>query len=496
MEIKKNEEENSENEGENNIAVSDSSYLLKSVFEDRPAVIFFQYDSSMLQKKTCRSYEIDWRDNINKKFSIYYKSYKNEPDCIIIPTKINGVKRTKNFFQGNLIWKLMSIEKMSLLIKKLNKYQRYNHFPLTWEIGRKDNLYKNFSKMKEKFPEDYKFCPETFILPEDNDSFRSKIKDDPSSLWIIKPVASSRGRGIRLMSNPDNVPKRCLISNYISNPHLINNKKYDLRLYVVITSFTPLKVYLYDEGLIRFCCEDYNLSKETTHNRFVHLTNYSVNKNSENFDSNVSDKDDFQGSKWSLTALKKFFLQNNMNFDLLLIKIKDIVVKSVISITDESIKVIKKLTKNNNSLFELYGYDILIDSDFNPWLMEINLNPSLNVDTKLDFKIKSMLMSDIFTLIGIIPYKHTNQEKQLINYLDSNKPKNHRIKKYNCASKNYIENVEHDEDLDESCINENALTLFEYRMKDKKKMIESIDEEIYNNDDVPNLINSLDIKGK
>ena len=75
MEIKKNEEdlkENSENEGENNIAVSDSSYLLKSVFEDRPAVIFFQYDSSMLQKKTCRSYEIDWRDNINKKFCLGY----------------------------------------------------------------------------------------------------------------------------------------------------------------------------------------------------------------------------------------------------------------------------------------------------------------------------------------------------------------------------------------------------------------------------------------
>jgi len=353
---------------------------------------------------------------------------------------------------------------MALLIKKLNKYQRYNHFPLTWELGRKDNLYKNFKDFNVLYPDDFKYCPETFILPDDKETFQTTLKTDKSSLWIIKPVASSRGRGIRLMTNPENIPKRCLVSKYIASPHLINNKKYDLRLYVVITSFSPLKVYLYDEGLIRFCCEDYTVSTETKHNRFVHLTNYSVNKNSENFDSNVSVNDDFKGSKWSLTALRKYFEQNNLNFNSLFEKIKDIVIKSVISVADETLKAVKKLTNNNNTLFELYGYDILIDSDFNPWLMEINLNPSLNVDTKLDYKIKSMLISDIFTLIGIVPYKHNNDEKKLINYLDrmdKNKPKNTRIKKYSHASKNYIENIEIDSDVEDNCMNDKAVSLFE-----------------------------------
>ena len=43
-----------------------------------------------------------------------------------------------------------------------------------------------------------------------------------------------------------------LASKYISNPHLINGLKYDLRVYVLVTSFNPLKIYIYNDGLVRF----------------------------------------------------------------------------------------------------------------------------------------------------------------------------------------------------------------------------------------------------
>ena len=49
-----------------------------------------------------------------------------------------------------------------------------------------------------------------------------------------------------------------LASKYISNPHLINGLKYDLRVYVLVTSFNPLKVYMYKDGLVRFATELYN----------------------------------------------------------------------------------------------------------------------------------------------------------------------------------------------------------------------------------------------
>ena len=49
--------------------------------------------------------------------------------------------------------------------------------------------------------------------------------------------------------------KNYLISDYIKDPHLINGLKYDLRIYVLVTSYDPLKIYVYNEGLCRFATE-------------------------------------------------------------------------------------------------------------------------------------------------------------------------------------------------------------------------------------------------
>ena len=55
-----------------------------------------------------------------------------------------------------------------------------------------------------------------------------------------------------------------------------------------------------------------------------------------------------------------------------------------------------------NSCFELFGFDILIDSNLNPWLLEVNLSPSLNCDSPLDQKIKGEMISEIFDMTSII----------------------------------------------------------------------------------------------
>jgi len=59
---------------------------------------------------------------------------------------------------------------------------------------------------------------------------------------------------------------------------LINNKKFDLRVYVCITSINPLRIYIYKEGLVRLATEEYSNNKKILNNPFVHLTNYSINK--------------------------------------------------------------------------------------------------------------------------------------------------------------------------------------------------------------------------
>ena len=62
------------------------------------------------------------------------------------------------------------------------------------------------------------------------------------------------------------------------------------------------------------------------------------------------------------------------------------------------------MQKKNNmktNCFELFGFDILIERDFTPWILEVNLSPSLTADSPLDFAIKAPLIADTFNLVGI-----------------------------------------------------------------------------------------------
>ena len=73
-----------------------------------------------------------------------------------------------------------------------------------------------------------------------------------------------------------------IVSTYISNPLTINGLKFDLRLYVVVTCLHPLRIYIYEDGLVRFATEPYQ-SPEVDQSQFAHLTNYSINKASAKF---------------------------------------------------------------------------------------------------------------------------------------------------------------------------------------------------------------------
>merc|ERR1719228_2007212 len=99
-----------------------------------------------------------------------------------------------------------------------------------------------------------------------------KRKD--SNTWIMKPVGRSQGAGIFLMNKlnqiqqwrpsqgydgnygsekqDDDGPEQYVVQRYVENPMLIGGKKFDLRLFVLVTSYVPLNVYLYREGFCRF----------------------------------------------------------------------------------------------------------------------------------------------------------------------------------------------------------------------------------------------------
>ena len=85
-------------------------------------------------------------------------------------------------------------------------------------------------------------------------------------MWIVKPTNSSRGRGIYIIDDVSevNLEDPSIISKYIADPLLINGHKFDLRIYVAVTSYEPLRVYVFKEGLVRFASEEYSTKDAKT----------------------------------------------------------------------------------------------------------------------------------------------------------------------------------------------------------------------------------------
>jgi tubulin polyglutamylase TTLL5 len=122
--------------------------------------------------------------------------------------------------------------------------------------------------------------------------------------------------------------------------------------------------------------------------------------------------------------------------DLFWSRIYDIIIKSIISGENLIISAIKKTCIHKNSCFELFGYDVLIDSDLKPWLIEVNLSPSLACESPLDITIKSNLIADTLSLVGVRRFdrKMESQNKaknRMKSYMNKGKSMNSRYSNAN-----------------------------------------------------------------
>ena len=336
----------------------------------------------------------------------------------------NGFRETASKEQKDwtIMWSSCALKTSTYV--GLSKYQKVNHFPHSFYITRKDLMYKSISKLREMHgAKHFNFIPKTFILPNEFVYLEAEMEKDKDKLWIAKPSASSQGKGIIVTNKLHEIPNKgasFIVSEYVSNPLLFDGFKFDLRIYVAITSVNPLRIYIYEEGLTRFATSKYSnaLSGNKKHSKFTHLTNYSLNKYNPNFVANTDHSADNVGSKWSLTALKKAFREHGIDDGAIFKKIEDIVIKTILSGENHIFQAVEQYVPFRNNCFELLGFDILIDNMLDPWLLEVNLSPSLNCDSPLDQRIKAQLISDIFTLAGIVPLEQRKAAENA--YLNKN----------------------------------------------------------------------------
>jgi hypothetical protein len=134
------------------------------------------------------------------------------------------------------------------------------------------------------------------------------------------------------------------------------------------------------------------------------LTNYSVNKKNTDFQKNQNEDEENTGSKWSLQALFAYLKSSGTSketLELLMKHIEDLIIKTFICV---EAKLLAKFTSTKPNGFELYGFDVLLDENMHPWLLEVNVFPSIGSSSPMDKKIKTILIADIFQLVF---YEHT-----------------------------------------------------------------------------------------
>ncbi|XP_062123780.1 tubulin polyglutamylase ttll-5 isoform X1 [Drosophila sulfurigaster albostrigata] len=332
---------------------------------------------------------------------ITYKFIQTETKLLRKIFNVHGLTEVQGDSNFNLLWTGVHMKLDTL--RNLALYQRVNHFPRSYELTRKDRLYKNIERMQHlRGMKHFDIVPQSFILPlEIRDLIFAHNKH--RGPWIVKPAASSRGRGIFIVNSPDQIPQdeQVLVSKYIVDPLCIDGHKCDLRVYVLVTSFDPLIIYLYEEGIVRLATVRYDRNADNLWNPCMHLCNYSINKYHSDYIRSSDAQDEDVGHKWTLSALLRHLKLQGCDTHLLMLNIEDLIIKAVLACAQTIISACRMFVPNVNNCFELYGFDILIDNTLKPWLLEVNLSPSMGVDSPLDTKVKACLVTDLLTCVGI-----------------------------------------------------------------------------------------------
>mmetsp|Transcript_24066 Transcript_24066/g.55945 ORF Transcript_24066/g.55945 Transcript_24066/m.55945 type:complete len:753 (-) Transcript_24066:67-2325(-) len=445
--------------------------LLRSAFAGRPPVLFFDYepDCGEAPRQTSRliledDLEVLAFSSLPKMFYFHGVTKDvHEYKAVLNTLKFNGLHRVANPAPAKwaLYWGYNPSPEM---LRTFHPFQKANHFPASWQLGRKDLLWRNIYRAKRQFPgSSFDIMPTTFVLPEEHAAWVAAREQHPSAVWIWKPVNSSCGRGIRLLQSKveasvdETLTKKSGVAQtYVARPLLLNGYKFDLRLYVVVTSLDPLKVYLNSEGLVRIATERYSTNASTLGTRTMHLTNYSVNKHAEGYVKNLDGMEQhqqppaaeaeegeaeldyaapeeqeqaasaeaFSSSKWSFEELRKHFVKTGQDYDAMMSRIKDLIIKTLLAAEPTMLGVLHtgaSFTAGhpvhqvgpNQNCFEVFGFDVMVDDSFKPWLLEVNVFPSLSSSSPLDKRIKTKLIADVLTLVGLMPFEHDLLEKAL-----------------------------------------------------------------------------------
>jgi len=341
-----------------------------------------------------------------------------------------GFKEVEDISDWTIFWTDYSVTLERVMDMK--RFQKINHFPGMTEICRKDFLARNLNRLQKLFPKDYNCFPKSWCLPADYNDFQAYCRTKKNKTFICKPETGCQGKGIFLTKSIKDIKhgEHMICQQYITKCLLIDGFKFDLRLYVLVTSCDPLRIFMFKEGLGRFATKKY---QEPNNNNMdevcMHLTNYAINKNSSDFI-----RDDNTGSKRTIQAVCEWLIENGYDVNKMWSNIDDVVIKTLISCQPILKHNYRTCFPNHNvgsACFEILGFDVMLDNKMKAWVLEVNHSPSFHTDAKLDKIVKEGLLTDTFNLLhlrSIDKKKCLEEDKRRIKERLINKPKSRETK--------------------------------------------------------------------
>ena len=285
--------------------------------------------------------------------------------------------------------------------------KRVNHFPGVATLHFKDELHYFLAEAAARVGAGegwYDFFPRTFSMPADYDLWRAAAAADPDTIWIKKPKRMAAGTDITIVTDRQAVEpvEKWIVQEYLADPLLLPGRpyKHTMRVYVLITSLDPLVAFLYPNGPVKFTSRPYGTSPAQLADPIIHLTNPHVQRANTDVPDPVRAIDaptyraELEAAGLDAAGLWR--------------RLRSVLTQTLIAHREPMLRVSSNVCGRLDGCFELLGFDILVDAELHPWVVECNMSPALGLrgaagspDREAQRRAKEPLVGDTLAIVGV-----------------------------------------------------------------------------------------------